>query len=116
MTKIGIGIDGTGDKQTLWADDDNRKACVATPAKTLEERIMNPCIDKTDAEWWAYHEIAQLRSMVRSNAHLYEQIMRIDEELIGAYGEVETMSGKELRRRFGNICGIVSRSFRVAEQ
>jgi hypothetical protein len=107
MMKIGVGIDGTSDERTLWADEDNRKACAATPAKTLEERIMNPHIGKSDAEWWAYHEIEQLRSMVRSNAHLYEQIMRIDEELIGAYGSVETMSDKELRHRFGNICAIV---------
>jgi hypothetical protein len=51
--KIGVGIDGTADERTLWANDDNRKACVATPAKTLEDRIMNPCVAKTEAEWWA---------------------------------------------------------------
>jgi len=38
------------------------------------------------------------------------QLARIDEELIGAYGEVETMNVRELRRILGNICYIIKPS------
>jgi hypothetical protein len=36
------------------------------------------------------------------------QLARIDEELIGSYGEIETMPAKELRRILRNIAYIVS--------
>ena len=62
--------DARFDHDRAWARkvimDDNRKSCTATPAKTLEERIMNPGIAKSDAEWWAMREIERLREQVRT--------------------------------------------------
>ena len=40
---------------------DAEKAYQATPASTLEEEIMNPCIAKNDREWWAAAEIERLK-------------------------------------------------------
>jgi hypothetical protein len=37
---------------------DTRKA---TPAETLKRRIADPCIPKSEAEWWAHREIARQR-------------------------------------------------------
>lgn len=34
----------------------------ATPAETLEQRIMDPCAAKSEAEWWAHREIAKQRA------------------------------------------------------
>lgn len=34
----------------------------ATPAKDLRDRIMNPCIPKTEPEHWASRHIAELES------------------------------------------------------
>ena len=39
---------------------DAEKAYQATPASTLEEQIMNPCIAKNEREWWAAAEIERL--------------------------------------------------------
>ena len=36
------------------------------------------------------------------------QLARIDEELVGRYGEIKTMSAKELRRVLGNIAYIMN--------
>ena len=36
----------------------------ATPAATLEQQIMDPCIPKNDREQWAAREIARLRAEV----------------------------------------------------
>jgi hypothetical protein len=33
----------------------------ATPAETLKRRIVDPCIPKSEAEWWAHREIAKQR-------------------------------------------------------
>ena len=41
---------------------DAEKAYQATPAPTLEEEIMNPCISKNEREWWAAAEIERLRT------------------------------------------------------
>jgi hypothetical protein len=41
---------------------DAEKAYQATPASTLEEEIMNPCIAKGEREWWAAAEIERLRA------------------------------------------------------
>jgi hypothetical protein len=41
---------------------DAEKAYQATPASTLEEQIMNPCIAKNEREWWAAAEIERLRA------------------------------------------------------
>jgi hypothetical protein len=41
---------------------DDAKCYAATPAKTIEQHIMDPNIAKNEAEWWAYHEIEKLRS------------------------------------------------------
>jgi hypothetical protein len=43
---------------------DAEKAYQATPASTLEEQIMNPCIAKNEREWWAAAEIERLRDEV----------------------------------------------------
>ena len=43
---------------------DAEKAYQATPASTLEEEIMNPCIAKNEREWWAAAEIERLRKML----------------------------------------------------
>lgn len=34
----------------------------ATPAEMLERRITDPCIPKSEAEWWAHREIERLRA------------------------------------------------------
>ena len=39
----------------------------ATTPRTLEERIMNVCIPKSEAEWWAAREIETLRNKLRWN-------------------------------------------------
>jgi hypothetical protein len=44
------------------AMSDAEKAYQATPASTLEEQIMNPCIAKNEREWWAAAEIEKLRA------------------------------------------------------
>ena len=44
---------------------DAEKAYQATPASTLEEQIMNPCIAKNEREWWAAAEIERLRAALR---------------------------------------------------
>lgn len=36
----------------------------ATPAETLEQRIMDPCVAKSEAEWWAHREIAKQRAEI----------------------------------------------------
>lgn len=48
----------------------------ATPAEMLEQRIMDPCAAKSEAEWWAHREIAKqraeierLRAMLPPTAH-----------------------------------------------
>ncbi len=41
------------------------KAYQATPAATLAEQIMDPCIAKNEREWWAHHEIERLRAALR---------------------------------------------------
>jgi len=47
------------------AMSDAEKAYQATPASTLEEQIMNPCIAKNEREWWAATEIKRLRAALR---------------------------------------------------
>ena len=47
---------------------DAEKAYQATPASTLEEQIMNPCIAKNEREWWAAAEIERLRAALRQIA------------------------------------------------
>ena len=44
---------------------DAEKAYQATPASTLEEEIINPCIAKNEREWWAAAEIERLRAALR---------------------------------------------------
>ncbi len=41
------------------------KACAATPAASLRDRIMNPNIAKSEAEWWAAREIERLEEELR---------------------------------------------------
>jgi hypothetical protein len=41
------------------------KCCAATPAKDLEDRIMNSNIPKSESEWWANREINNLRDLVQ---------------------------------------------------
>lgn len=36
----------------------------ATPAETLEQRIMDPCVPKSETEWWAHREIAKQRAEI----------------------------------------------------
>lgn len=48
---------------------DAEKAYQATPASTLEEQIMNPCIAKNEREWWAAAEIERLRAALREIDH-----------------------------------------------
>jgi len=45
---------------------DDAKCYAATPAATLEQRITDSNVPKSEAEWWAYHEITRLREMVKS--------------------------------------------------
>lgn len=37
----------------------------ATPAEMLERHITDPCIPKSEAEWWAHREIERLRAALR---------------------------------------------------
>ena len=61
------------------AMSDAEKAYQATPASTLEEQIMNPCIAKNEREWWAAAEIERLRDEVeRLNERNAEYIGTID--------------------------------------
>ena len=43
---------------------DDRKQYIATPAATLEQRVMDPRIEKSETEWWAHREIKLLRDEV----------------------------------------------------
>jgi len=45
---------------------DAEKAYQATPASTLEEEIMNPCIAKNEREWWAAAEIERLNDIIQN--------------------------------------------------
>ena len=36
----------------------------ATPAEMLERHITDPCIPKSEAEWWAHREIAKQRAEI----------------------------------------------------
>lgn len=40
---------------------DDANCYAATPAATLEQRITDSNVAKSEAEWWAYHEITRLR-------------------------------------------------------
>lgn len=53
---------------------DQRKA---TPAETLERHITDPCIPKSEAEWWAHREIAKQRE---ESEKLRAEIERLKEE------------------------------------
>jgi len=43
------------------SDELENKCCQATPAKTLEERVMSYSQPKSEELWWAMHEIERLR-------------------------------------------------------
>jgi hypothetical protein len=60
------------------------KANRATPAATLEQKILDPNHPKNDREWWAADEITRLRAEVAS--------LTID--LQHAYGEVNFQTDK----------------------
>jgi hypothetical protein len=49
---------------------DAEKAYQSTPASTLEEQIMNPCIAKNEREWWAAAEIELLRAALEKIEYL----------------------------------------------
>jgi hypothetical protein len=70
----------------------NRKAYAATPAKTLRERIMDAHIPKTDAEWWAKHEIDRLLEEIKR----YEAAL----DMILATGDLEPNRPLEDCRRY----------------
>lgn len=53
-------------------------------------------------------EIEQERDRLKGDLQIARlQLQRIDEELVGSYGEIETMPIRELRRILGNIAYIV---------
>ncbi len=79
----GETFDGVGPGRQ-WGHDTN--VCAATTPPRLRARIV-----KLEGDL----SIARL------------QLRRIDEELIGRYGEIETMPVKELRRVLGSIAYIV---------
>ena len=55
------------------------KANRATPAATLEQKILDPNHPKNDREWWAADEITRLRAEVEKlNAHIVTQRGQID--------------------------------------
>jgi hypothetical protein len=43
---------------------DDKKQYEATPAATLEQRVMDPRIEKSETGWWAHREIKRLRDEV----------------------------------------------------
>ena len=50
---------------------DDHKEYAATSKAELEEYIMNPCIAKNEAEWWASREIERLRgALMEAAGHL----------------------------------------------
>jgi len=50
---------------------DDAKCKATTPAATLEQHITDSRVPKSEAEWWAYHEITRLRE---ENARLREAL------------------------------------------
>lgn len=61
--------------------NDEAKCCAATPAETLEQHIMDPCIAKTEAEHWAAREIERLReamSELREASYDYARLVQVE--------------------------------------
>jgi hypothetical protein len=56
----------------------DEKCYKSTPAKDLEDRIMNSNIPKSEAEWWACNEIERLRERLA----LIEKKGKINEQQI----------------------------------
>jgi hypothetical protein len=48
------------------------RAKYATPATTLEREIMDPCIAKSEQEWWAMKEIERLRAALNAVSVPYD--------------------------------------------
>lgn len=57
---------------------DQGKAYKATEPKTLEERIMSPCIPKSEAEWWSNREITRLRKHAEAIADAADNAIKKD--------------------------------------
>ncbi len=51
---------------------DDANCYAATPAATLEQRITDSNVAKSEAEWWAYHEITRLREELAARARIAE--------------------------------------------
>ncbi len=79
------------ERDTLLLDARN-----ATPAETLEQRIMDPCIPKSEAEWWAPREIERQRAEIeRLRADLALERSRI----VFQRGEIEKQRAEIERLR-----------------
>ena len=75
---------------------DQRKA---TPAETLERHIVDPCIPKSEAEWWAHREIEKQRE---ESKNLRAEIARLRAEMLDLAEWCETedpLSHKKLSYR-----------------
>jgi len=69
------------------------KACMATPCKDLEQRIMDSSVAKSEAEWWAKHKIEELRTALAEKeeeiAFLHRTITETQD--IGLLGRIKEL-------------------------
>lgn len=82
---------------------DDHKVYQATPSATLEQRIMDPRIAKSEAEWWAAREIDRLRAEIND--------MSDDVERLSLACAAEAVEADSLR---AHIAGLESESFGLA--
>lgn len=57
----------------------------ATEASDLRDRIMNPNVAKSEAEWWASREIERLEACIRE---MVEKIAVLEDEIDNLYFEL----------------------------
>jgi len=77
---------------------DAEKAYQTTPASTLGEQIMNPCIAKNEREWWAAAEIERLRE---ANEMMLTDIRRTDVDMLAFKAEIERLRAALVALRDG---------------
>ncbi len=74
------------------------KACQSTPAKDLEDRIMNPNIPKSESEWWAREQIAALKASL-INYFTAAEFENVEEMVATKPPEFYRMMGKIVAER-----------------
>jgi hypothetical protein len=61
---------------------EDNKACMATPYKDLESRIMDSRIAKSEPEWWAKRRIEELLTALAEKEREIEQLENTIEEIL----------------------------------